>query len=833
MFEKYTIRVKQIINKYAQQEARRFGHTQIIPEHIFLGILREGEGLAVRILEDLGVDIEFLKEEIENNLPKYNDTVLVTLPELELSPAAKEFLKLAELEAKELGHSYVGTEHLLLGIMRFKNSIVADILLSEGKTIEVIRDQLLKILSEEENDFPPPPDFFEPFNLKEKKSKNLGVLAKYSKDLTKLAENNELDPVIGREKEIERLIHILSRRTKNNPVLVGEPGVGKTAIVEGLARRIIEGKVPVNLLNKRIVMLDLAAIVAGTKYRGEFEERIKNIINEIERNENIIVFIDEIHTIIGAGSAEGSLDAANILKPSLAKGKIRCIGATTLDEYRKYIERDPALERRFQMILVDEPTIEETIEILKGIKSKYEEFHKVEYDDKALEVAVELASRYITDRFLPDKAIDIIDEAGSKVKILKNSKPEKLIEIENKIHKLNIEKSKLLSKQLYEEAGKRRDAIENLKIEYEKLKAEWMKNLKKEQFKVTEDVIYNIVSSWTKIPIERLAKSEMERLLSIEKELKKMVIGQDEAIEKLAKAIRRARTNIKDPRRPIGSFIFLGPSGVGKTHLAKSLAQFLFDDESHLVRIDMSDFMEKFSVSRLIGAPPGYVGYEEGGILTEKIRHQPYSVVLFDEIEKAHPDVFNILLQIMEEGELADNLGHIVNFRNTIIIMTSNLGAEEIQQDYNFGFDLANDKNVKTEKENKETESVIKKKLKNFFRPEFLNRVDDIIVFKPLDEKSLLKIVDLLISEVEERLSNYNIKLKLSLSAKKFLIQKGYNKIYGARPLRRAIEQYIEDQLATLILKEKLKENSIVNIKCINNALLFSLPSQKKLVYAK
>lgn len=807
MFEQFTARAQQIIKIFAQEEAKRLGHNVILPEHIFLGLLREGEGVAARILLNLGLDLDILKEEIEMSMPQGANTIV--FGESPLSNSAKTALKLAQEEAKELGHNYVGTEHLLMGILRQSQNAAAEILNAEGIDAELIRDEISRMMGAEPM----------PSGTKKKKRKT-PTLDKFSRDLTRLAREDKLDPVIGREKEIERVIHILCRRTKNNPVLVGEPGVGKTAIVEGLAKRIAEGSVPDILISKRVVVLDLAGIVAGTKYRGEFEERIKNILNEIEKADNIILFIDEIHNLIGAGGAEGALDAANILKPALAKGEIRCIGATTLDEYRKYIERDSALERRFQMVIVDEPTVEETIDILKGLKPKYEEFHKIKYTDDALETAAKLAHRYISDRYLPDKAIDIIDEAGAKVKIKKIAKPKELIQLEKEIQRLNQEKSELVSKQLYELAGKKRDEIKELQAKYNEIKKQWMNEIKKEGVKVTVDDIYNIVASWTKIPVEKLAQTEIERLLKMEKELKKRVVGQDEAIEKVARAVRRARTNIGDPRRPSGSFIFLGPSGVGKTQLARSLAEFLFGDEAALIRIDMSDFMEKHSVSRLVGAPPGYVGYEEGGILTEKVRHQPYSVVLFDEIEKAHPDVFNILLQVLEEGELADNLGHTVDFRNTIIIMTSNIGADEIDKEFSIGFE---NQGKVDDISHKEIESSIKKKMKKVFRPEFLNRIDEIVVFKPLSEKSLLKIVDILIKEVEERLEQYKIKLNLSVGAKRYLIKIGYNKTYGARPLKRAIQREIEDRLAVDILKKKIKENSQVHITVNQGKLEFNI----------
>jgi len=622
MFEKFTARAQQIIKIFAQEEAKRLGHDIILPEHIFLGLLREGEGVAVKILLNLGMDIDILKDEIEMTLQEGNNTIV--FGELPLIEPSKNIIKDSQIIARELGDNYVGTEHLLLAILKHQNNAASEILSTEGIYYDDVMDEIAKIRGKSDTFSPIP-----------KKVKKTPTLDKFSQDLTKLSRDGKIDPVIGRENEIERVIHILCRRTKNNPILVGEPGVGKTAIVEGLAKRITDGNVPETLQNKRLLVIDLASIVAGTKYRGEFEERIKNILNEIEKSSEVILFIDEIHNLIGAGGAEGALDAANILKPKLAKGMLRCIGATTLDEYRKYIERDSALERRFQMILVEEPSIDEAIEILKGIKGKYEQFHNIVYDDKAIECAVKLSDRYISDRYLPDKAIDLIDEAGAKVKIKKVAKPKEINEIEKQILALNDEKSELVKKQLYELASKKRDEIKILTEKYEKIYANWNKKVQKKNIRVTEDAIYNVVSNWTKIPVKRLAETEVNRLLNMEKVLKRRVVGQADAIDRIARAVRRARTNIGDPKRPSGSFIFLGPSGVGKTQLARSLAEFLFGDESSLIRIDMSDFMEKHSISRLTGAPPGYVGYEEGGILTEKVRRNPYSVILFDEIEKA------------------------------------------------------------------------------------------------------------------------------------------------------------------------------------------------------
>ncbi len=815
MLEQFTARAQQIIKIFAQEEAKRLNSDSLMAEHIFLGIIREGEGIAAKILLSFDFDLDSLREELEIVMPKGSNTIL--LGEVPLHQSARQVIKFAIEEAQELEYSKVGTELLLLGILKEKNNQAAQILISEGIDEDIIKDEILRILGELY-----PDDMHH--HPKRKKSKT-PFLDKYSKDLITLAKNNKLDPVIGRDKEIERVIQILSRRTKNNPILIGEPGVGKTAIVEGIALKIAKNIAPTNLLKKRIVILDLAALVAGTKYRGEFEERIKNVLKELEKNKNIIIFIDEIHTLIGAGGAEGSLDAANMLKPALAKGEIQCIGATTLNEYKKYIEKDPALERRFQMVMVREPDVNETVNILKGLRNKYEEYHKIKYTDEAIEVAAFLAHRYISDRFLPDKAIDLIDEAGARVKIKKIDKPMELKRLEQQIEILNNEKTALVDKQLYELAGKKRDEIKKLVIKYNKLKTRWKKSLAPANIFVTDKDIYTVLSNWTNIPVEELAETEKEKLLRMESALRERVIGQDEAINIISRAVRRAKANVGDPKRPIGSFVFLGPSGVGKTQLAKSLAKFLFGKEDDLIRLDMSDFMEKHNVSRLIGAPPGYVGYEEGGLLTEKVRRHPYSVILFDEIEKAHPDVFNILLQVLEEGELSDSLGHVVNFRNCIIIMTSNAGAEKLGIENNIGFENSTDD---INQEHKEIKNRINKELKKIFRPEFLNRLDDVVVFKPLSMTELRKIVGILLLEVEERLKQYNVTLRISKKAKDYLIKKGYNKTYGARHLKRVIQREIEDSLAVMILENKVNKNQVINIKLKDNQLIFSPVNSKR-----
>lgn len=785
MFERYTEMVKRALS-LAQQEARRLHHDYVEPEHLLLAILREGEVGATRILEALHIDIDELRETVESLLPKGD--AAITIGGLPLSHRTKRVLDQAVEEARRLGHSYVGTEHILLSMLRITGDPISDVFASYGVDYQLFKEEMVRS--------------FNTVSTGVRTSPKTPTLDAFSRDLTKLALEDKLDPVIGREKEIERVIQILCRRTKNNPVLLGPPGVGKTAIVEGLAKRIVEGRVPDILKDMRVIALDLPAIVAGTKYRGEFEERMKRIMTEARKAGNIILFIDELHTIIGAGSAEGAIDASNMLKPALARGEIRCIGATTLDEYRKYIEKDSALERRFQTIIINEPSIEETIAILNGLKPKYEEHHGVKYTSEAIEAAVRLSHRYITDRYLPDKAIDVIDEAGSRVKLMVSSEPSELEKLENKIQALMEQKHEALKLGDEEKVASLREEISKLQGKIRKLRESRKMNMRKKP-KVTVDDIAYVVSRWTGIPLTRLKQSESDRLLHMEEALKKRVVGQDEAISAVSRAIRRARAGLSDPRRPIASFIFLGPTGVGKTELAKALAEFLFDYEDALIRIDMSEYMEKHAVSRLIGAPPGYVGYEEGGQLTEAVRRRPYSVILFDEIEKAHPEVFNILLQVLEDGVLTDSLGHRVDFRNTVVIMTSNVGAEELSGGVPLGF-------VSPGVEFERMRDKILSALKRTFRPEFLNRVDEIIVFRPLDREDARKIISIMLRDLRQRLKEKGITFELTRESEDFIIERGFDPVYGARPLRRAIRKYLEEPLSDEIIRNSLQNVHLI-----------------------
>ncbi|MBX2819320.1 MAG: ATP-dependent Clp protease ATP-binding subunit [Rhodothermaceae bacterium] len=799
----FSNRVRDVIS-YSREEAIRLGHDYIGTEHLLLGIIREGEGIAVKILRNLGCDLFKLKKAIEDTVRSTGGTL--TVGNIPLTKQAEKVLKITYLEAKLYKSDVIGTEHLLLSLLRDDENIAAQIL-QQGFSItyDAVRAELDSIISGKASSSgggrmgSSSSSGYGKERSKMEKSKT-PVLDNFGRDLTKLAEEGKLDPIVGREREIERVAQVLSRRKKNNPVLIGEPGVGKTAIAEGLAMRIVQRKVSRVLYDKRIVTLDLAALVAGTKYRGQFEERMKAVMNELEKSPDVILFIDELHTIVGAGGASGSLDASNMFKPALARGEIQCIGATTLDEYRQYIEKDGALDRRFQKIIVDPSSLEETIEILHNIKDKYEEHHNVLYSDEAIDLAVQLSDRYITDRFLPDKAIDVMDEAGSRVHLSNIRVPKEIVDIEDQIEKIREEKNRVVKSQRFEEAARLRDSEKKLQEELEVAKKEWERKAETEVHDVTKQNIAEVVAMMTSIPVDKISEPESAKLLIMDGELKGRVIGQDEPIEKLSKAIRRTRAGLKDPKRPIGSFIFLGPTGVGKTELAKVLTQYLFDSQDSLIRIDMSEYMEKFSVSRLVGAPPGYVGYEEGGQLTEKVRRKPYSVVLLDEIEKAHPDVFNILLQVLDDGILTDGLGRRVDFRNTIIIMTSNIGARDIKNlGKGIGFSQSDsDFNYASLK------STVEDALKRVFNPEFLNRIDDVIVFHPLEKEHIYQIIDLMAQELFQRASDIGIEVALDEPSKNFLVEKGYDAKFGARPLRRAIQKYIEDPLAEAILANNL-----------------------------
>jgi len=823
MFKGLTQRAQRILTTYAQEEAKRFHSDQLQPEHILLAILKEGEGLGYKVLKNLNIDAGELQLSIEKSLPKKHAGFI--LGDVPPSVRGKRMLELSAEEARKMSHDYIGTEHLVLAAAGEKDSVFSSFLEKKSVSLEEVKKSVLEVSrsSTSEKKTSNSAQAQQKRRPQPQGKKTTPTLDEFSRDLTDYAREDKLDPVIGREKEIQRVIQILARRNKNNPVLIGEPGVGKTAIVEGLAQRITDGSAPVVLLGKRVITLDLASLIAGTKYRGEFEERLKRVMKEIALADNVVLFIDELHTIIGAGGAEGAIDASNMLKPALSRGELQCIGATTLDEYRKYIEKDAALERRFQTIFVDEPSVQDTIEILGGIKERYEEHHNVSYTMKALETAARLSARYISDRFLPDKAIDLIDEAGSDKKINNSVRPKEIADIEKQIETLNAEKLSLVNNQNYEKAAAVRDMIRQLKEQLEDVKKGWQNTLRVEKNQVDEEDIQAIISQITGIPLSRIVETESEKLLHIEDELHKKVIGQDESIQAVAAAVRRSRTGISSPRRPMGSFIFLGPTGVGKTLLAKTLAEFLFGNEDSLVRIDMSDFMEKHNVSRLVGAPPGYVGYEEGGVLTEKIRRRPYSVVLLDEIEKAHPDVFNILLQVLEEGELQDNLGHKVSFRNTVLIMTSNAGAREISRDTALGFHevdgLMNYSEIRNSAMNE---------LKRVFRPEFINRVDEIVVFHSLTDKQIGEIFDIMLSEVAVRLLDMDIILDVKKTAKKFLIEKGFDHKYGARPLRRVIQKDLEDPLSMEILRGKIKTGDCIQVSVSKNKLAFGVKKEKK-----
>ncbi len=815
MFDRFTDRARKVMG-LARQEAQRFNHEYIGTEHILLGLVKEGSGVAANVLKNMNVDLKKIRVEIEKIVK--NGPSTVTMGQLPFTPRAKKVLELSLEEASNLGHNYIGTEHLLLGLIRENDGIAAQVLMNLGIKLEDVREEVLEFLGAE---LPPESNPSEEKEGVPAKSKTPALDA-FGRDLTELARDGKLDPVIGRKNEIERVIQILSRRTKNNPVLLGEAGVGKTAIVEGLAQDVIKGNVPDLLRDRRIVVLDLAMMVAGTKYRGQFEERIKAVMTEVRRAKNVIVFIDELHTLVGAGGAEGAIDASNVLKPALARGEVQCIGATTLDEYRKYIEKDGALERRFQTIMVEPPSKAEALEILRGLRDKYEAHHRVQYSDSALASAVELSSRYITGRFLPDKAIDVIDEAGSRVRLKAMTAPPDLRALDDEIKKLEKEKDESVAAQDFERAAHLRDNAYRLKKKKESIQKEWRESAKEVDGVVDEDVIAETVSKMTGIPLTRLEKGEAERLLKLEDELHTSVVSQQEAVRAVAKAIRRSRSGLKDPKRPIGSFIFLGPTGVGKTHLAKTLAKVMFGEEEALIQVDMSEYMEKHNVSRLVGAPPGYVGYEEGGQLTEKIRRRPYAVVLLDEIEKAHSDVFNMLLQIMEEGRLTDSFGRHIDFKNVVLIMTSNIGADIIKNQVSLGFTKTGG-DVTYEK----MKQMLTKEVERHFRPEFLNRIDDVIVFKPLTKIDMESIVDIEMIAVRKRLKEKGIALTLDAEAKSFIIDKGFNADFGARPVKRTIEHLIEDPLSESILRDEFKGMNTIVVRLKEDHLYFDASAAK------
>jgi ATP-dependent Clp protease ATP-binding subunit ClpC len=805
MFERFTDRARKVM-ALANQEAQRFNHEYIGTEHILLGLVKEGSGVGANVLKNLDVDLRKVRLEVEKLVKSGPD--MVTMGKLPQTPRAKKVIEYAIEEARNLNHNYVGTEHLLLGLLREHDGVAAQVLMNLGLKLEEVREEVLNLLGAGVESEEPQAQEKQGQNRKSKTP----ALDSFGRDLTELAREGALDPVIGRMKEIERVIQILCRRQKNNPVLLGEAGVGKTAIVEGLAQMVISSTVPELLHDRRIVVLDLAMMVAGTKYRGQFEERIKAVMNEVRRAKNVILFIDELHTLVGAGGAEGAIDASNVLKPALSRGEIQCIGATTFDEYRKYIEKDAALARRFQPITVDPPSTTDTIEILKGLRDRYEAHHRVQILDSALDAAVELSDRYITGRCLPDKAIDVLDEAGARIRLRSMTKPPNLAEIEEQIERLSIQKDEAVRNAEYEEAAKLRDSAEGLRAKKEEMQRQWRERAKEVDGVVDDEVIAEVVSKMTGVPLTRLEKEEAQRLLELENELHKRVVSQDEAIKAISKTIRRARSGLKDPHRPMGSFLFLGPSGVGKTLLSKALAEFMFGDDDALVQIDMSEYMEKHNVSRLIGAPPGYVGYEEGGQLTERIRRRPYSVVLLDEVEKAHPDVFNMLLQIMEEGRLTDSFGRHVDFRNVVLIMTSNIGAELIKDGGpQFGLQPSR-KGEKEERTYQTIKTTLTKEIERYFRPEFIGRLDDVIVFRPLSRTNLEAIVEFELNKVCKRLIEHGVRIELAQDAKDFLIDKGTNSDFGARPLRRAIEQHVEDPLSEEILRGNFKGKDLVQI---------------------
>jgi ATP-dependent Clp protease ATP-binding subunit ClpC len=816
MEAKFSPRVKDVIS-YSREEALRLGHDYIGTEHLLLGLIRDGDGIAIKLLKGLNVDTAKLRRAVEDAVKGTTGTN-VHIGSIPLTKQAEKVLKITYLEAKIFKSDIIGTEHLLLSILRDEDNIASQLLMQFNVNYEIFKGEVEshKNVTDEmpgsstggDDDFKEEESFSQPKKVSDIKSKT-PVLDNFGRDLTKAAEEGKLDPIVGREKEIERVSQILSRRKKNNPILIGEPGVGKSAIAEGLALRIVQRKVSRVLFNKRVVTLDLASLVAGTKYRGQFEERMKAVMNELEKSPDVILFIDEIHTIVGAGGASGSLDASNMFKPALARGEIQCIGATTLDEYRQYIEKDGALDRRFQKVMVEPASPDETIEILTRIKDKYEEHHGVTYTPEAINACVALTARYITDRFLPDKAIDALDESGSRVHLTNIHVPQNILDIEQKIELIKVEKNKVVRSQKYEEAAKLRDTEKHLLEDLEQAKAAWEAETKSKRYTVTEDNVAEVVSMMTGIPLQKVGQGDSQKLLNMGTSIQGKIIGQDDAIKKLTRAIQRTRAGLKDPKKPIGSFIFLGPTGVGKTELAKELARFMFDTEDALIQIDMSEYMEKFAVSRLVGAPPGYVGYEEGGQLTEKVRRKPYSVVLLDEIEKAHPDVFNILLQVLDEGQLTDSLGRKVDFRNTIIIMTSNIGARQLKD---FGQGVGFSTAAKVNQSDAHSRGVIENALKRAFAPEFLNRIDDVIIFNSLTKEDIYKIIDIELASLFSRINGLGYKIELTENAKDVIAERGYDENFGARPLKRAIQKYLEDPIAEEILKGEMAEGDVMEV---------------------
>ena len=799
MFNRFTPRAQKVL-QFAQEEAIRWKHEAIGTEHILLGLIREGGGIAAKALEAIDITPKMIETGIEELVGKGTENVG---PIVHYTPRAKKVIELSVDESRKLGHAYIGTEHLLLALIREGEGVAARVLANTGVSINKARQQVLLLLGNNENNQP---------GTTTSPQVSTPTLDGLARDLTAVAREGTLDPVIGRSKEITRVVEVLSRRTKNNPVLIGEPGVGKTAIAEGLAQQIVNNEVPETLRDKRVMTLDMGTVVAGTKYRGEFEDRLKKVMDEIRQAGNIILFIDELHTLIGAGGAEGAIDASNILKPSLARGELQCIGATTLDEYRKYIEKDAALERRFQPIQVDEPTVEETIQIIKGLRDRYEAHHRVKITDEAVDAAAKLSDRYISDRFLPDKAIDLIDEAGSKVRLRSFTMPPNLKELEERLESVRSDKNAAVQRQEFEKAAALRDTEQKLKDELERTKKEWKDKQGSSESEVTVEDIAQVVAMWTGIPVNKIQQEESSKLLNLEEELHKRVVGQSEAVEAISRAIRRARAGLKDPKRPIGSFIFLGPTGVGKTELARALAETMFGDENAMIRVDMSEYMEKHSTSRLVGSPPGYVGFDDGGQLTEKVRRKPYSVVLFDEIEKAHPDVFNILLQVLEDGRLTDSKGRTVDFRNTVVIMTSNVGADALKYQKNVGFNFGD-----ATSKHKDMKGTMLEELKKAFRPEFLNRIDEMIVFHSLEKEHLKEIVSYMSQALTKRLKEQNIELQLMPAALDKIADEGYDPQYGARPLRRAIQKHVEDKLSEELLKGTVLTGQVVEFDYIDS----------------